>query len=231
MFRAHPQDSGYYRHRNVCQEFVDARPPMARHGRGQSAGHAYPMDLYEQVVEGILAEAALAAPTLASVVGALVPSSARRDDAALARIAREREVALARYVRDRDSAVLDATMRALDADEARALQPREEEGVPADEAVRYLRELPETWAKARGGTGRAMVADALFERIDVLGLREATAHLTTDAVRHGLAAALPKEFGILVRGRGERNCVVMSDAGAVVRFVRATLAREHAHTA
>jgi hypothetical protein len=65
-----------------------------------------------------------------------------------------------------------------------------------------------------------MVADALFEHIDVLGLRKATAHLTADIVRHGLAAALPKEVGTLVCGRGERNCAVMSDAGAVVRFVR-----------
>ena len=31
--------------------------------------------------------------------------------------------------------------------------------------------------------------------------------------------------------RGERNSTVMSDAGALVRFVRETVAREHAHTA
>jgi len=30
-------------------------------------------------------------------------------------------------------------------------------------------------------------------------------------------------------GRGERICAVMSDVGAVVRFVRETAAREHAH--
>ena len=76
-----------------------------------------------------------------------------------------------------------------------------------------------------------MVADALFEHIDVLGLRKATAHLTADIVRHGLAAALPEEVGTLVCGRGERNSAVMSDAGAVVRFVRESSAREHAHTA
>jgi hypothetical protein len=50
-----------------------------------------------------------------------------------------------------------------------------------------------------------MVADALFEHIDVLGLRKATAHLTANIVRHGLAAALPKEVGTLVCGRGERS--------------------------
>lgn len=32
-------------------------------------------------------------------------------------------------------------------------------------------------------------------------------------------------------GLGERNSAVMSDAGAVVRFVWVTVAREHTHTA
>jgi hypothetical protein len=71
-------------------------------------------------------------------------------------------------------------------------------------AVRYLRELPKTWAKAKGGQGRAMLATALFDRIDVLGLREATVHLSAHAVRHGLAAVLPAEFDSPVSGRGER---------------------------
>lgn len=58
--------------------------------------------------------------------------------------------------------------------------------------------------------------------------------LTPEAIELGLGVALPavldpgqkREFG-----RGERNSTVMSDAGAVVRFVRQTVAREHAHTA
>jgi GH18 family chitinase len=44
-----------------------------------------------------------------------------------------------------------------------------------------------------------------------------------DAAALGLAPALPAgalELGVSVYGRGERNCAVMSDAGAVVRFVR-----------
>ena len=197
-------DTGYYRHRQVCAAFVAARPPQARHGRGRSAGHAYPMDLYEQVVEGILAEASLGASTLAAVVGAVVPSAPGPDSAALARIAHEREQAMTRYLRERDTATLDTTMRRLDAEEARARLPHEEEGVPADMAVQYLQELPITWAKAKGGTGRQLVADALFDRMEVLGLQEATAHLSDHAVRHGLADVLPEEFGISVSGRGER---------------------------
>jgi hypothetical protein len=76
--------------------------------------------------------------------------------------------------------------------------------VPADLAVSYLRELPKTWAKAKGGKGREMLATALFDRIDVLGMREATVHLSAHAVRHGLAAVLPAEFDSPVSGRGER---------------------------
>jgi hypothetical protein len=163
------------------------------------------MELYERVVEGILGEAALSAPTLTAVIGTLTPAAPRADDAALARIARERDAAMARYLRDRDSTALDATMRRLDADEARARQPREDDGVPAEVALEYLRALPETWTKARGGPGRQLLADAMFERIEVLGLREATAHLSDHAVRHGLAAVLPEEFGISVSGRGERS--------------------------
>jgi hypothetical protein len=50
-----------------------------------------------------------------------------------------------------------------------------------------------------------MLATALFDRIDVLGMREATVHLSAHAVRHGLAAVLPAELRIPVGGRGERS--------------------------
>jgi hypothetical protein len=53
--------------------------------------------------------------------------------------------------------------------------------------------------------GQAMLASALFDRIDVLGMREATVHLSAHAVRHGLAAVLPAEFDSPVSGRGERR--------------------------
>jgi hypothetical protein len=125
---------------------------------------------------------------------------------------------MARYLRDRDTAALDVAMRRLDAEEARARQPRTDEGVPAEAAVRYLRELPLTWARARGGTGRQLVADALFERIDVLGFSEATAHLSDHAVRHGLADALPEEFGISVSGRGERGSPATTDLPITMRL-------------
>jgi hypothetical protein len=120
------------------------------------------------------------------------------------RITRERERAMARYLRDRDAAALDRTMASLDRDEAAADNQKTTEAIPADVAVRYIRELPETWRNADGGPGRQLLASALFSRIEVLGIREATVHLSAHAVRHGLAAALPAELGILVNGRGER---------------------------
>jgi len=71
--------------------------------------------------------------------------------------------------------------------------------------VRYVQDLPETWRRAEGGSGRQLLASALFDRIDVLGITDATAYLSAHAVRHGLGAALPAEVGIVVSGRGERS--------------------------
>ena len=39
-----------------------------------------------------------------------------------------------------------------------------------------------------------MLADALFERIEVRGLREARLHLTDAAIAHGLRAVLPERL-------------------------------------
>ena len=111
-------------------------------------------------------------------------------------------------------------MRELDRAAEAAWTPKTADVIPADVAVRYLRELPDTWRAAKGGAGQQLLASALFSRIEIVGLREATVHLTEHAVRHGIAAALPEEVGISVSGRGERNSAFMSDAGAVVRFVR-----------
>ncbi len=128
---------------------------------------------------------------------------------------------------DRDGSRLEQAMNRLDQEQAAANTRERLDDIPADVAVRYVQELPETWRKAEGGSGRQLLASALFDRIDVLGMQEATVHLSAHAVRHGLAAALPAEVGILVSGRGERsqgdtlrvNVRVVSDA-------RSTLKRE-----
>ena len=218
-------DTGYYRHREPCPAFVAARPSGPR-GRGRWYGHAYRMELYEQVVEAILDRASLGAATLAGVVGATARTEMGPDQAALDRVRRERERVMARYLQDRDASALDGEMRRLDGEEAAAKLPQSADAVPADVAVAYLRELPVTWRKAAGGTGRQLTADALFDRIEVLGLQEATVHLSQHAERHGLAAALPEEFGISVNGRGERFRPVMSDVPTTVHFVRSRAGQE-----
>lgn len=74
----------------------------------------------------------------------------------------------------------------------------------AKRAASYLRNLPETWRKAEGGRGRRLLAAALFDRIDVLGLAEATVNLSAEATRHGLGRVLPERLALSVNGRGER---------------------------
>ena len=222
-------DTGYYRHREPCPAFVAARPE--HRGRGQSPGHAYRRELYEQIVEELLAEASLGAGAIAGVVGEVSKATPAPDRSVLDRVAHERERAMARYLRDRDAPALERTMVRLDREQAAAETRGPLDVIPADVAVRYVRDLPETWRKAEGGSGRQLLASALFDQIDVLGIQEATVHLSAHAVRHGLAAALPAEMGILVNGRGERNCAVMSDAGAVVRFVREPGADDRVRTA
>ena len=109
-----------------------------------------------------------------------------------------------RYVRDRDTAALEAAMARLDEEEREAREEKVEDGVPAAKAVRYLKDLGGTWAAADGGQGRKMLAEALFERIEVRGFREARLYLTDAAVAHGFGAVLPERLGISVSGRGER---------------------------
>jgi hypothetical protein len=56
-----------------------------------------------------------------------------------------------------------------------------------------------------------------------MGFERMEYELTPDAIELGLDAALPAVFELGQRrefGRGERNSTVMSDAGAVVHFVR-----------
>ena len=132
----------------------------------------------------------------------------RRSDrltlARIARIARERQAATAKYLRDRDTDALEAAMTRLDEEEREASEEKVEDGVPAAEAVRYLKELGRTWSAADGGKGRKMLAEALFERIEVRGFREARLHLTDAAIAHGFGTVLPERLRISVSGRGER---------------------------
>jgi hypothetical protein len=153
------------------------------------------------------------------VVGEVTPSRQGPDRLALARIARAREAAAAKFLRDRDTDALEAAMARLDEEEREAKEEKVEDGVPADVAVRYVKNLDGTWAAADGGQGRKMLAEALFERIDVRGFRETRLHLTDAAIAHGFGAVLPERLAISVSGRGERGSASLTHLRFRPRFV------------
>jgi hypothetical protein len=116
-------------------------------------------------------------------------------------------------------------MTRLDADERVAREPAEVIRLSPSEIVDYLRSLPSLWADS-GPAGRQAIATANFARTDVLGFERLEYELTSDAIELGLDAALPAVYELQSKigefGRGERDCTVMSDAGQIVRFERAT---------
>jgi len=110
-----------------------------------------------------------------------------------------------RFAKDRDLGRLEATIARLDA-EAEAAVVRPSRVPTAAEARAYLESLPDLWAKT-SDAGRHAIAEAVFERIDVLGVTDSTFTLTARAKARGWDAA----FGAgVVRvkegrsGRGER---------------------------
>ena len=121
------------------------------------------------------------------VIAALRGDGTGPDPATLARIERDRDSAMARYRRDRDEVALGETMRRLDREETEAKATNAD--VPtAAEAVEYLRDLPRLWDDAEG-SGRKQLAEALFERIDVLGARKLNVHPSAAAKAQGWAEA------------------------------------------
>lgn len=109
--------------------------------------------------------------------------------------------AMARYRRDRDPAALEATMAALDRQEAATRAAQDIDTQPAADVVAYLRDLPRWWAEAP--VSRRGLAEALFERIDVLGLRQMHLEPTQLAIRAGLVEAFASSSAGY--GRGERT--------------------------
>ena len=109
------------------------------------------------------------------------------DVLAQARIKRERDQAALRFAKDRDLGRLEATMARLDA-EAQAAVVRPSRIPTAAEARAYLESLPDLWAKT-SDAGRHAIAEAVFERIDVLGANDFTFTLTAHAKARGWDAA------------------------------------------
>jgi hypothetical protein len=88
------------------------------------------------------------------------------------------------------------------------------------EARAYLASLADLWAKTPDA-GRHAIAEAVFERIDVLGVNDFTFTLTAHARARGWDAA----FGAGVirvkegrSGRGERGCPATNDLPVTMRL-------------
>jgi hypothetical protein len=204
---------GRLRHVDACPPFVAAAPPrrraFSRNYDGRARGESYKAEWYEAIVgaafQQVAANAALAAATTEK---ALAPVTVATDTFTLARIARDREVALTRYVRDRDAAALEAVMRRLDEEVARAEES--DVAVPThDDVVGYLSNLSRLWEETET-EGRRAIAEATFDRLDVLGL-DVIATPSSEADQYGWGEAfgrgtleVPLVCLIGHSGRGER---------------------------
>jgi hypothetical protein len=102
--------------------------------------------------------------------------------------------------RSADASRLEATLARLDA-EAAAAVVRPSRLPTAAEARAYLESLPELWAKT-SDAGRHAIAEAVFERVEVLGLRRMRIEPTPSAVAAGLVEAFSSASAGY--GRGER---------------------------
>ena len=180
-----------YRHNFACPEWIAARSAPRRafkHASDQRGkGLSYPADWYEGIVRQALAHVSAGADLVTEVVAGLQEDATEPAPETLARIERDREAVLGRYRRDRDAHALDGAMARLDAEEA-AARERAIDGPTAAEAVEYLRNLPTLWDKAEG-SGKKLLAEALFERVEVLGTRKVHIRPTSTAVRYGWADA------------------------------------------
>jgi DNA invertase Pin-like site-specific DNA recombinase len=179
--------SARYRHNFPCSDWLGAgkaAPRAFRNAKDQRhKGVSYPAEAFEGLVRQALGYVSANADLAGAVVGSLGADETAPDPVSLARIERDRESAMARYRRDRDPDALEAAMRALDQDEQRA-RGASADGPTAEEAIEFMRNLPGLWDEAEP-SGRKLLAEALFERIDVLGAGKAKLHPSASAKAQG----------------------------------------------
>jgi hypothetical protein len=201
---------GRYRHTDACAEFKASAPRRHRCNAKANLDHrvkgeSYKVEVYEDAIGLALGRVAVSARLRAGAVAeATRPESDGSDALLQARIKRERERAALQFAKDRDLGRLEATMARVDA-EAEAAVVRPSRVPTAAEARAYLESLPELWAKT-SDAGRHAIAEAVFERIDVLGANDFTFTLTVRAKAHGWDAAFgsgDQSISIGRSGRGE----------------------------
>lgn len=210
-------DTGRYRHVEPCESFLSVRREPRRRIRGQrkgQPGHSYRAAEYEAIVRDVLGEVSVGADRVERLVA--LTRDPGPDHLALARIGRERDGALARYRRDRDARALEATMAALDEQERAAQETPGAVALPAGDVVELLRDLPRLWDEAP--TSRRALAESMFDRIEVLGLRRMRIVPTRAAIDAGLADAFSSASAGYGRGGGSR-----ADATRQIRGCRVTV--------
>jgi DNA invertase Pin-like site-specific DNA recombinase len=202
-------DTGYYRHREPCVEFLAAKPDLPpQRGRNRADGSGYKREWYESAIGELLRWVSLRADTLAQVVASVVSRPPAPDRLRLARIERERDAALSAYRANRDARALEATMTRLDAEAAEALQARETPGISANRAVEWLSNLGDGWDALDAAPERRLLAEALFESVDADGFMSLRVRFTPSAIAHGLADVIPDRLvlgAFAGNGRGERS--------------------------
>lgn len=172
MGRRHIGHVGRYRQTGACEAFKAAAP--RRHRRNAKTnldhrvkGESYKVEVYEEGVGLAFRHVAVSSTLRASTVAAATrPGAGRGDVLADARIKRECEQAALRFVKDRDLVGSRRRWRGstprlrLPSSARRASRPPPRRG-------RTWSRWPELWAKT-SDAGRRAIAEAVFERIDVL---------------------------------------------------------------
>ena len=190
---------GRYRHVDACAAFKAAKAehaPWKSPGDRRIRGESYKAEVYEDLIPQLLDRVQLGAGTLTQVMDNLevYPDTTF----AVARIQRERETATTRYLQDRDLLALERTMARLDAEEAEAKVSAL--AVQPAEALAWLHDLPALWAAA-DDSGRRLLTEALFEKVEVLGVESVTIHPTPEADAHGWSDAFGAAPLLLNAGR------------------------------
>jgi len=201
---------GRYRHVDACAAFKAAKPavtPWKSPGDARVKGESYKAEVYDDLVPQLLDRIRVGAMTKTRVVAGL--DTHPDTTFTIARIERDREAAANRFLRDRDTHALEQAMSRLDAEEASVRASTK--GVSAEEAVAWLENLPALWT-ASDDSGRRLLTEAIFEKVEVLGVQSVTIHPTPEADGHGWSDAFGSVPLLLnagrafsTYGRGERS--------------------------
>jgi DNA invertase Pin-like site-specific DNA recombinase len=204
---------GRYRHIEACEAFRAARPGGTD---ARNKGDSYKADVYDSIAARALAHVVANADLVAEVEDAIAaPAEPLPDQFRLARIRQERHQATRRLEVDRDTSAWKATMDRLDREEAEA-QAANLPPATAQSVAESLADIQTLFAGAEPLT-RHRIAQALFERVEVLGPNEIWLYPSVEAEARGWAAAMhgtTSADGALVRFARRAEQTVLSQSAA-----------------